>query len=178
METYIALLRGINVSGQKKIKMDDLRNHLSETGLSDVRTYIQSGNLILNSDKSKEQIKLDIEKEIQDVYDFYVPVKILNITDLKKTIDNNPYSENNNDIKFLYVAFLYDLPDIEKVNNIKDYKFKDDEFIINDDIVYIYCPGGAGKTKITNNFFEKKLDLVATSRNWKTTLKLLELSEE
>jgi uncharacterized protein (DUF1697 family) len=178
MKTYIVLLRGINVSGQKKIKMNDLKDHLSFVGLSDVTTYIQSGNLIVRCDCKKQELKQIVEETIQNIYNFHVPVKILNTGNLKKTIENNPYLLEKFDKKYIYISFLFEIPEPGSVKKIEDIKFNEDKFIIMDDIIFTYCPGGAGKTKFNNNFFEKKLKVTATTRNWKTTHKLLELADK
>lgn len=173
MESYIALLRGINVSGQKKIKMQDLKVHLTEIGLNNVKSYIQSGNLIIQSEKTAEILTALIEDKIEKEYGFNVPVTILTQKELEDVIENNPFTNKNT--KFLNVSFLFEQPEEEHIKALKSYDFDPDEFRINGKQIYIYCPTGNGKTKLNNNFFEKKLKLKATSRNWNTLNELKRL---
>jgi len=175
MRTYIALLRGINVSGQKKILMKELTVFLSGAHISDLKYYIQSGNLIFNSSLNKYEVKNHIESIIKQKYQFEVPVLILDKFEIELIIKRNPYPDK--DIKYFYVSYLFEDPDEELKNKINGIKFNDDNFTFGNKVIYVYCPGGFGKTKLNNNFFEKKLNIKATSRNWKTTLKLRELTE-
>lgn len=151
--------------------MQDLRELLSNLGFQNIQTYIQSGNIILSSKEDKSAIILKIEENIFSNFGYNVPVLIRTIDEWKKAIDANPYA--NKDPKRMCFTFLNDIPTKTtfEVNGIKE-----DEFTIIDDVVYIYAPSGFGKTKLTNNLFERKLNVTATSRNFRTTLKLLELS--
>jgi len=178
MQTYIALLRGINVSGQKKINMNELLSYMEEVGLKDTKTYIQSGNLIFNSELRSQELKNLIQNKIEKEYNFFVPVLIFTKNETDLIIEQNPYIKPHVDIKFIYVTFLTEKPSNESTEEIKDYKKSNDEFIIRGKVIYIYCPGGYGRTKLTNNFFEKKLNVTATTRNWKTTLKFKEIAED
>ncbi len=178
MQIYIAILRGINVSGKKKIYMKDLLSYMEEIGLKDVKTYIQSGNLVFRSERNSNELINIIQNKIEIEYDFFVPVIILTGEEIEKIIKQNPYKKLNIDIKNLYFTFLSEYPENVLIGNIKDQKHKDDEFIISGKIIYVYCPGGYGKTKFTNKFFERKLNVSASTRNWKTTVKLQETANE
>lgn len=179
MQKYISLLRGINVSGQKKIKMADLKIHFESIGFSNIKTYIQSGNIIFCSNiNNTSKIKESIEKKILDVYNFSVPVMVLTKSKIEKTIIDNPFNTNKIDLSKLAITFLDAIPKNKSIENIEKFQDKNEEFIISDNVIYFYCPIGFGKTKLTNNFFEKKLKVTATSRNWKTTNKLLEMINE
>lgn len=178
MKTYIALLRGINVSGQKKINMKDLISHMEAIGLKEVKTYIQSGNLIFHSENNREDLVSLIENKIEEEYNFKVPVCIILNDELKDIIEDNPFAKNNIDHKYMYVTYLFYNPKNDLINKLEDYKYKDDEFLISEKQIYISCPGGYGRTKINNNFFESMLKIKATTRNWKTTLKLKELADK
>ncbi len=171
MKTYIVILRGINVSGKNKLPMQDLRDMLNDLGYQNVQTYIQSGNIILDTDKSKTAICQHIKEEIASKFGYDVPVLARTITEWKKTIAKNPYPTENH--KILAFAFLSEIP---KVTSIEVNGTKDDEYTIIDDVVYIYCPGGFGNSKLSNNLFERKLKVIATTRNYRTTMKLLELA--
>ena len=168
MNKYIVLLRGINVSGKNKLPMADLRNLLNELGFVNVQTYIQSGNIILESEKSKSDICNIIKEGILTKFGYDVPVISRTIPEWKVAIENYPFSIENEKI----VAFTF----LDKKPEFSEIEFKnlgDDECKVHNDLVYIYCPNGFGKSKITNNLFERKLKVTATTRNLRTTLKLL-----
>ncbi len=178
MKTYISILRGINVSGQKKILMADLKKIYESLGFSDVVTYIQSGNVLFNFNKTNSESDLiqTIEKAIQDEYGFQVPVLVFTIDFLKNTVNDNPFlKEFEIDTEKLHVTYLAETPSIEKLDEINKFDFSPDRFCIIGRTVYVYCPGGYGNTKLSNTFFENKLKVKATTRNWKTTLKLIEI---
>lgn len=172
MTTYIILLRGINVSGKNKLPMAQLRDLLNNLGFQNMQTYIQSGNIVLQSDKSKKEISETIKKEIVTQFGYDVPVIIRTIKEWEEVISANPYAIENP--KILGFVFLSDIP---KETNIEINNTKEDVFTIYKDVIYIHCPSGFGKTKLTNNTFEKKLNVTATTRNYKTVLKLLEMSK-
>ena len=172
MRTYIVLLRGINVSGKNKLPMADLRQILNDLGFKNVQTYIQSGNIILESNKTKTAISKLVKDGIIIKFGYTVPVIVKTIPEWETAIENYPFSiENEKIIAFTFLDRKPETSEIELKN------LGDDEFKIHDDIVYIYCPNGFGKSKITNNLFEKKLKVTATTRNLRTTLKLLELAK-
>lgn len=170
--TYIAILRGINVSGSKKLPMAELRTLLSGLGFSKVQTYIQSGNVVFKSSE-KDQIKLgnQIAEAIKKQYDYVVPVLVKTIAEWKTAIANNPFTEE--DISKQAITFLADKPEVTTF----EIDSKDDRFQIIHSEVYLYCPNGFGRSKLTNNLFERKLKTQATTRNYKTIYKLLDLAE-
>lgn len=167
---YIILLRGINVSGKNKLPMAELRELLNNLRFQNVQTYIQSGNIVLESDSSKTQVGKEIKQAIKNKYDYDVPVLVKTIDEWQKAIANNPFK--NVEEKQLYFTFLSDIPK-EKTITIDA---KQDEFKIIEDVIYVNAVGGYGKTKLNNNFFEQKLKVTATTRNFKTTMKLIELA--
>lgn len=171
MKTYIILLRGINVSGKNKIPMAELREMLNSLGFQKVKTYIQSGNIILNSSKTKSVTCKTIKDAIKDKFGFDVPVIARTISEWENAIHNYPFSTENEKI----VAFTFlDQSTIETVLEIKN--IAEDQYKIANDVVYLHCPSTFAKTKLTNNTIEKKLKATATTRNLKTTLKLLALA--
>lgn len=180
MQTYIAILRGINVSGTKKIKMDDLRARLTDFGFEKVRTYIQSGNIVFDY-KATQPLDLGklLQQKIRDDYGYEVPVVVTGAEELKQVIDNNPFlKDRNQDPAKLHVTFLAESPADENINKIDDSGFLPDEFKIINKSIYLFCPNGYGRTKLTNNFFESKLKVTATTRNWKTVQALLNMANE
>lgn len=171
METYIVILRGINVSGKNKLPMQELRDLLKRLNFLDVKTYIQSGNILLKSENDKASISSKIKQAIEHNFGYQVPVLVKTISEWETVITNNPYKSVGE--KQQYFTFLSEVP---KHNTI-ELDAKDDEFTIINDVVYVNAVGGYGKTKLNNNLFEKKLKVIATTRNLKTTLKLLELAK-
>ena len=178
MQKYISILRGINVGG-KTLKMADLRAMLEEMGFKNVSTYIQSGNVIFQTQREKPEIlEKMIKNQIKADFGFDVSVIILTPEKLEKIIQTNPfYNESGKETKFMHVTFLQTKPENYDFEALDSKKAGDEEFAITDDAVYLFCPHGYGKSKLVNSLFENKLKVTATTRNWKTTLKLKELLE-
>lgn len=177
MTKYITLLRGINVSGQKKIPMAELREILAKSGLENIRTYIQSGNVIFQSlETDKSTLELKIHNAIKLYFGFEVPVLVLTPQELKNIFDSSPFPKEKKENS--YFMMLYSKADKDLVDNISELSYPNEEFKITDKAVYFYCSVGYGKAKLGNNFFERKLKVTATARNYKTMVKLLSLSAE
>lgn len=175
---YIALLRGINVSGQKIIKIDELRKLFETLGFGNVKTYIQSGNIIFNYQiDSPEKIIKSVEKKIKEVFSFDVTVIIRTNDELRKIIHSNPYLKTK-PVEKLYVAFLSETSSNDNIEKLLPYKSKTEEFSLTGKEMYLYYPDGSGRSKLTNNIIESKLGVKATTRNWNTTTKLFEMSKE
>lgn len=178
MKTYIALLRGINVSGHKIIKMEKLREVLKALEFDQISTYIQSGNILFRSNIYEEK---KLEKMIADLiykhFGFDVSVVVLTPEDLQKTINDNPFSKENIELPQPYVAFLSTIPARSDVDVLKATNFQKDRFEVIEKNMYLHYADGAGSTKLSNVIIEKKLRLTATVRNWKTVLKLIELAD-
>lgn len=176
---YISILRGINVSGQKKIKMLDLKSLYESLGFQNVVTYIQSGNVIFEtSDKNKSNVKMLIEDAIVKKYKFHVPVEIRTKREIESIIKNNPFGTVDlvKDGTKVLVTFLSSIPDKVKVTEVLSKVVTPEKLVIKGQEVYLYCPNGYGVSKLSNSFIEKKLEVEATTRNWKSVHKLYELS--
>jgi uncharacterized protein (DUF1697 family) len=180
MQTYISILRGINVSGQKLIKMSDLQELFSALGYKNIKTYIQSGNVIFQSTKKNTAaLATEISKAITANYQFTVPVLVKSKQEIEETIKHNPFVKRTNiDLSKLHVTFLSATPDAALVSKIADINYDDDEFIVDENIVYLHCPKTYGNTKLSNNYFENKLKVTATTRNWKTVNELFSIAEK
>jgi uncharacterized protein (DUF1697 family) len=181
MQTFISILRGINVSGQKKILMADLKELFEGLHFKNVTTYIQSGNVVFKSDAKISDIQLaeKIEKAISAKYNFEVPVIIRTKEELEKIISQNPFAkEKNIDLKKLHITFLSTTPAKEKAEQIKEVNFSPDQFIIKGKEIYLHIPNSYGETKLSNKFFENKLKVSATTRNWNTVNKLFEMAQQ
>ena len=177
METYISILRGINVGGHKLIKMQALTKLYEDLGFKNVKTYIQSGNVVFQAKQTDSTLLEEmISKKITEIFTFEVPIIVTLQKEIAKIHKNNPFIyEKNYDTNLLHVTFLSQKPkqaDIAKITG----DFGKDEFIISDKAVYLYCPNSYSNSKLTNTFFENKLKVSATTRNWKTTTELLNMS--
>jgi len=176
---YISLLRGINVSGQKKIKMADLKSLYEDLGYHSVITYIQSGNVIFETgEKDKASIQMKIESAIKTSFKFEVPVILRTTNELKKIIKQNPFEvkDLSADGSKVLVSLLSGKPEKPKVIEIKKFAADAESLESKGMEIYLHCPNGYGKSKLSNAFVETKLGLSATTRNWKTIIKLSELS--
>ncbi len=174
----IAILRGINVGGKRKILMADLKLIFESLNFSNVTTYIQSGNVIFDSDDEMDEFALSrkIENKIKEEFGFEVPVIVRTSEELEKLVNENPFCKSNVEIEHLHLTFLKDTPTDKCQQAIEAYNFEPDKFAICDKDIFVYCEGKYHQSKLTNNFFEHKLETPATTRNWKTVLKLLALS--
>jgi uncharacterized protein (DUF1697 family) len=177
MKTYIALLKGINVGGHKKVPMADLREMLSKSGFENVQTYIQSGNVILQSSKSDiSVIEKNIQESIMDHFGFEVSVLVKTRSDLKRIFNDSPFSEEKK--KASYFMLLRNTPEDDLVKIASEKVYEGEEYKILKNCIYFFCEKGFGQAKFNANFFERKLKTFATARNYNTMLKLLSLSEE
>ena len=179
MKTHLALLRGINVSGHNMIKMDVLKTLLENAGFQNVRTYIQSGNVFVDSEEEHgASIGFKIKQEIFKELGLEVPVVVITKEDLEACFKNNSYlKEKECDTKKLYVAFISKELSSGALNDLKISQFKPDEAAIDKSRIYIKYAVGAGKTRLDQKYIEKKLNVVATIRNWNTVTTFLEMFE-
>lgn len=179
MPAYISILRGINVSGNRMIKMDELRKMYESLKFKNVKTYIQSGNVLFENMKMKPaDLEKQISKQILKQFGFEVPVLVKDAEEFKTVLKNNPFvNVRKEDITKLHVTFLADEPNQTNVEKIKTGNYGADEFIISGKTVYLFCPNGYGNTKLNNTFFESKLKTSATTRNWKTINELAKMAE-
>ena len=175
MKTYIALIRGINVGGHKKVPMAMLRNLLSNAGFEDVKTYIQSGNVVFKSSvKNSNTIAIIIQKEIESQFGFLVPVIIKTKEELQEIFNSCVFSEEKKSKS--YFILLNKIPNANLVKEVETITFENEEFSIVNNCLYFYSSVGYGRTKFNMNNFEKKLNVKATSRNYNTINKLLALA--
>ena len=180
MTTHLALLRGINVSGHNMIKMETLKTTLENIGFQNVQTYIQSGNVFIDTDEeNRAKVGFLIKQEIYKVFGHDVSNVIIGQEDLEACFKNNPFlKELGTDLKKLYVAFVSTVLKNENINDLKISQFKPDIAIIDESRIFIKYEIGAGKTKLDQKYIEKKLNVTATIRNWNTVTQLLKMYEE
>ena len=176
MQTHLAFLRGINVSGHRMIKMDALKIALEKIGFQNVQTYIQSGNVFVDSGDNPAKIAFVIKQEIQRTFGHDVPVIVISKQDLEACLSNNPFTIiDETDAKKLYVAFISTILKPENINNLQISNFKPDRAVIDENRIFIKYEIGAGKTKLDQNYIEKKLNVTATIRNWNTVNNLFKM---
>jgi uncharacterized protein (DUF1697 family) len=173
MVTHVALLRGINVSGQKKIRMADLRGLLEQFNVQEVQTYIQSGNILFQSPLEATALRQKIFEAIAEQYGFHVPVQVISAAEWLNWADQNPFlPEREEVLKSLHLTILEKDP-----GSLGPLPFEtQDQFVQRGRLIYLYCPDGYGRSKLTNTFWERKAGCAATTRNWKTVRKLAEMA--
>jgi uncharacterized protein (DUF1697 family) len=177
--TFISLLRGINVSGQKTILMNDLKALFVQLNFTQVTTYIQSGNIIFNAAEifSNAELARQIQEAISKKYNFSVPVIVRSRAEMLQIRSDNPFlAETGINPEWLHVTFLGSDPRQADLEAMAGYDFSPERFVMIRQEAYLYCPQGYGKSKISNSFFENRLKVTATTRNWKTVLKLVDLT--
>ena len=176
MIRYVALLRGINVSGQKLIKMEELRKHFELPGFANITSYIQSGNILFDTkEKKQEFIRTKIEEQLLLKLGYAVPVIVRSLPDLEKVIAGNPFNQSElAGAGKLYVHFLSAVPAADKVAELDNLSSEMEQLKIRNREAYLLT-GSYGTTRFSNTFIEKKLAVQSTARNWNTVNKLLAL---
>ncbi len=174
---YISLLRGINVLGKKTIRMEDLAKLYETLGFKNVRTYVQSGNVLFDSpERDSSKLSALIATGIKKKFGYDVVVLITTGKELSEVIARNPFAKDPRiDKSKLHVTLLSELPKPALLKELQPFPGETDQFKVVGKAVYIHCPNGYGRTKYHNNFFEKVLKTSATTRNWNTVNKLLAL---
>ena len=176
MNTYVALLRGINVGGHKKVTMTVLRDLLAKTGFQNVQTYIQSGNVIFQSSEKASELEKTIQNSILNHFGFEVSVLVKTNKEIQTILTNCPFSEAKK--MESYYIILNRIPETNLVEEAAKITYVNEEIIIKKDCLYFYSSSGYGRTKFNMNTYERKLKVVCTSRNHKTMVKLLSLCAE
>jgi uncharacterized protein (DUF1697 family) len=177
LRTYVALLRGVNLGAHNKVSMADLRSLFAALGAEDVATYVQSGNVVFKSRSANaSQLVEAIEKRIARELGLDVTVVLRTQAQLAKVAAGNPFAERQDEPRKLLVTFLAEAADRSRVRGLDAKQFEPDEFRVVGKEVYLHCPHGYGRTKLSNAFFEQALRVRATTRNWRTVTKLAELA--
>jgi uncharacterized protein (DUF1697 family) len=170
------MLRGVNVSGRNRIPMADLRDLYERHGHTDVTTYVQSGNVVSQSTSRRaREVERAIGGAIADDLGLDVAVLVRTPAQLDRVLDGNWFLPSG-DPKLLHVTFLATSPGRSRVSALDEWEHAPDEFHVVGREVYVSCPGGYGRTKINNAWFEQKLGVIATTRNWTTVGRLAELA--
>jgi uncharacterized protein (DUF1697 family) len=172
------LLRGINVAGKNRLPMKDLVGFFTRTGCTDATAYIQSGNIIFRAPpKLISRVSSSIEKAIREEFGYAVPVILRSAEEMSQVVKRNPFLRAGADEASLYVAFLADSPSAARIASLDPDRSPPDELAVIGRDVYLRLPNGAGRTKLTNDYLDRTLATTSTVRNWRTVLKLVDMSK-
>lgn len=178
--TYAALLRGINVSGHKKVPMAELRVLLTELGHRDIRTYLQSGNAVFttDADDSEESLTAALERAIEERFGFAVDCLVRSHAYLKAVADACPFPAAELEPKQLHVTYFSQPVGPERLASIDPAAYLPEEFRLGDRALYLYAPNGLGRSKLAEALARPALlkGVTATTRNWNTVAKLVEMT--
>ena len=178
MNIWIAFLRGVNVGGKNKLPMAELRAALETADFTNIQTYIQSGNIILQAspDIARAEIQTHIQHVLQNSFQIEAPVMVVSRDDLKTKVMANPFGQEFDAPNWMFLFFLSQEPLSANMDQIKALATDNEKFELLQDVFYFYAGDGAGRSKLMSKA-EKLLGVSATARNWKTIQKLLTLSE-
>jgi len=171
---WCAFLKAVNVGSGRRVPMAELRETFEDAGLTNVRTYIQSGNVVFDSplgDAPADELSARIEAR----FGFEVPVVVRSLAEMTAIERENPLLDSGEDPSRLHVMFLADLPSEEDSATLDPLRSQPDEFVVSGREVYLRFPNGAGRSKLTTDYFERRLGTTATARNWNTVLELLKM---
>jgi uncharacterized protein (DUF1697 family) len=174
MSSHVALLRGINVGGCHVLPMKDLAGLFVAAGCREVQTYIQSGNVVFGATAAvARKVPALVAAAIQERFGFESPVVVRTAAELLAVVRDNPYQHGTD---LLSVLFLAEAPSGAQVASLDPQRSAPDSFVVKGREVYLHTPRGLGRTKLTNAYFDSKLGTVSTGRNWRTVLKLVEMT--
>lgn len=178
MKTFIALFRGINVGGHNILPMKNLVALLEELDLRNVMTYIQSGNVIFQSqEKSTSRLAGKISAEIEKRFGFEPKILLLEKKDLVRAVQGNPFPEAASKPETLCAIFLFTAPSQPDLGKMTEIKIKSERFALVGKVFYLHAPDGFGRSKLAANV-ERLLGVETTGRNWKTLCRLLSIVNE
>jgi uncharacterized protein (DUF1697 family) len=174
MNTYIALLRAINLAGHRQVAMTDLRDLVTQAGFADARSLLQSGNLIFRSNARKTaDLERTLETAARKHFDLEIDFFVRTMDEWLKLIAENPFRpEATRDPAHLLVMFLKEAPGPDRVEALQAAIFGPETVSAKGRHAYFVYPNGIGRSRVTNALIEKKLETRGTGRNWNTVLKL------
>lgn len=178
MTRQIALLRGINLGKNKRLSMATLRELMHELGYEDARTLLQSGNVVFTTSERPGTVARRIEDRLARDEGIQVDVLVRTRNEIAKIVARNPLRKQVADPKRYLVVFLSEKPDPKSLRDIDPAQFEPERFQLHGREIYVWLPAGVQKARLTHAFWEKRLNVTATSRNWNTVEKLLALADE
>jgi uncharacterized protein (DUF1697 family) len=176
MSTWIALLRGVG-GGIRPLSMRELTVALEGIGLKDVRTYIQSGNVVFSSTRSAERLAGEIERCIEQKFGFHSRTFVLSVPELQRAARGNPFPQADEKPQTLHLFFLAQPAKAAQLDAMNELKTKSEQFVLKKNVFYFYTPDGFGISKLAAKA-GRLLGVETTARNWRTVGKLLELARE
>ena len=177
MARLVVLLRGINIGSRNRISMPELRGALEDAGYDDVRTYLQSGNVVLTSTASAKKVARECERLIADRFGLEIGVVARTRNELAEVVKRNPLARVAKDPKRYQVSFLERKPTAEIVRELKSVAADREEVVSIGREIYAWHPAGVARSKLWAQLAGKNLGVTATARNWTTVTKLLELAD-
>jgi uncharacterized protein (DUF1697 family) len=175
MTVFISMLRAVNVGGSGKIKMEPLREAYEALGLRDVRSLLQSGNVLFRSSvKNRDQLARRIMQEIERRFGLQVEVLIRTLPEFESIFERSPILSPRADLSKLLVMFLSRVPDARAQAALSKWHKGPEMLELRGPEVYLYYPDGVGRSKLSTAVIERHLDTSGTARNWNTLTKLLE----
>jgi uncharacterized protein (DUF1697 family) len=178
MAAQIVLLRGINVGAHNRIPMADLRSLLAELGHTDARTLLQSGNIVLSSELAPDELAGELERAIASKFGVQTPVVVRTREELAAVVALDPLGDVAQEHKLYQVSFLSAKPDAQAVAKLAQEDFAPELFVHVGREIYAWHPEGIHSSRLARMLSDKRLGVVVTARNWKTTTKLLEMADE
>lgn len=175
---YVALLRGINVGGKNKLPMSNLAAFFGEAGCAEIRTYIQSGNIVFSASAGTvKRLPNLVARRIAERFRYRVPVVVRSADALRKVAAKNPFLKAGSDADSLHVVFLAGVPDARCVKALDPDRSPGESFKVIGQEIYLHLPNGVARSKLTNAYFDSTLATISTVRNWRTVMKLVEMTE-
>lgn len=175
MATYVSMLRGINVGGRRVMKMAELRGIYESLGFGNVESYLQSGNIVFDYPGSDDAAVVGkIESALRKSFGYEVRALTKTEAGLRALVEGLPFV--GKDESELHVTFLYEEPEAFPTEDVERARGDGEEFHRRGREVYLFCPSGYGNTKLSNSFFERKLKVPATTRNWRTVNAMLSMA--
>ena len=178
MSQHIVLLRGVNLGSRNRVAMPALRDALANAGFDDVRTYLQSGNVVLSSRRSRERVSKEVEKAIAEAFGLEIATVVRTRDDLAAVVRKNPLADVAKDPKRYQVTFLAKALPAEKVRELAELAHPKERFVAGGRELYAWHPNGIGRSKLWSRLASRDLGVTATARNWSTVTSLLELADE
>lgn len=176
-DSYVALLRGINVGGRNRLPMDELAHLFERAGCASVRTYIQSGNVVFAAAPSialgaRESVAATVSARMGTG----IPIVLRSVAELARVVGENPFVGESQDPRTLHVGFLSGQPLPERVSSLDPERSPPDEFVVRGREIYLRLPNGMARTRLTVSYLERVLATPATFRNWRTVVNLLKMA--
>jgi uncharacterized protein (DUF1697 family) len=178
MARLIVLLRGVNIGPRNRVPMPRLRDLLTDAGFEDVRTYVQSGNVVLSTTKKPAQVSREVEREIEKAFGLDIAVVARTRAELARVVQRNPLEDAVGDPKRYQVSFLDAKPSRAVLSKLEAAVVPPEQFVAAGREIYAWHPSGVARSKLWALLAGRDLGVTATARNWTTVTKLLALADD